>query len=102
MSTQATVIGYASLADKPYTVRDSLGEFIETVAPGAFRGNLLTTCDCRYLFNHEGMPLARNIAGTLDLKEDGLGLFYEARVDTSITASADLVTAIARGDVTQN
>src|SRR4051812_38761626 len=65
--TQAAVIGYASIANKAYTVRDSLGTFLETVAPGAFRGNLLTTCDCRYLFNHEGMALARNTAGTLDL-----------------------------------
>jgi uncharacterized protein len=100
--SQATVIGYASLAGKPYTVRDSLGEFIETVAAGAFRGGLLTRCDCRYLFNHDGLPLARNRAGTLDLKEDTLGLFYEARLDTSITTAADLVAAIARGDISQN
>jgi hypothetical protein len=31
-----------------------------------FRGNLLATCDCGYRFNHDGMPLARNTAGTLD------------------------------------
>ncbi|MCW3048853.1 MAG: hypothetical protein JWO74_3137 [Solirubrobacterales bacterium] len=99
--SQATVIGYASLANKPYTVRDSLGTFIETVAPQAFRG-VLAGCDCRYLFNHDGMPLARNTAGTLDLKEDSLGLFYEARLDTSMSVSADLVAAIERGDVTQN
>jgi hypothetical protein len=48
------------------------------------------------------LPLARTAAGTLDVKEDPAGLFYEARLDTSMSTAGDLVLAIERGDVTQN
>lgn len=102
MSTPTTVIGYASLANRSYTVRDQYGTFIETVASGAFGGGVLTRCDCRYLINHDGIPLARNTAGTLALTADALGLFYEADLDTRMIAAADLVHAIERGDVSQN
>jgi HK97 family phage prohead protease len=71
------------------------------MAPGAFRG-VLTACDCRYLFNHDGLPLAGTTAGTLDVNEDSAGLFYEARLDTAMSTAGDLVLAIEPGDVTQD
>ncbi len=67
-----TLTGYASVANEPYTVHDSLGEFTETVRSGAFYRTLADGADTVFLLNHEGCALARTRPGTLRLTEDGV------------------------------
>jgi HK97 family phage prohead protease len=78
-----------------------LGWFRERIMPGAFTANLKASPDVRCLFNHDpNLILGRTTAGTLRLKEDDKGLFYDC--DTPDTQTArDLQTSIERGDVDQ-
>ena len=86
--------------DQPYTVRDSLGEFSETMSPGVV-SDIIDTCDCRYLINHDGMPLARTVSGTLKLIDTPTSLRYEAHLDARSQLANDLAVAVERGDVSQ-
>ena len=92
------IVGYASVFDKP---SEDLG-FIEYVRKGAFR-NAIKTSDARALFNHDTgtLPLGRQSAGTLILKEDDAGLYYEIIPPDTQTAR-DLMTSIDRGDVKES
>lgn len=84
----------------PYSVRDSMGEFSEEMHPGVM-GDLLGTCDCRFLINHTGMPLARTQSGTLQLAELPTALGFTANLDARSQMANDLAVAIERGDVSQ-
>jgi hypothetical protein len=92
------IVGYASVFDKP---SEDLG-FIEYVRKGAFK-NAIKTSDARALFNHDTdtLPLGRQSAGTLILKEDDAGLYYEIIPPDTQTAR-DLMTSIDRGDVKES
>jgi hypothetical protein len=63
-----SVEGEAIRYNSPYTVRDAIGEFEETMLPGVAVG-LLDSADCRFLVNHTDLPLARSTAGTLTLTD---------------------------------
>ncbi len=66
--------GYAARFDSPTTIA---GEFIETIAPGAFAKSL-ASMDVLALFNHDyGRVLGRKSAGTLKIGEDASGLWVE-------------------------
>ena len=88
----------------PYQVRDSVGEFQETMLPGV-ASSLLDTADCRFLINHTGMPLARTahgeVAGTMTLFDSAEGVRFNASLSARSQAANDLADAIARGDVDQ-
>lgn len=73
--------------------------FIERVARGAFAGTIKAN-DIRGLFNHDpNYILGRNVAKTMRLVEDDLGLAFEIDLpDTQV--ARDLKTSITRGDVT--
>lgn len=58
--------GRASTVEEPYVVRDAFGEFTETMAKGAF-DKTIAEGDIRLLMEHQGSPLARTRAGTLEL-----------------------------------
>lgn len=73
-----TFEGVASVVDTPYTVRDSLGEFTETIKPGAFDKTLAELSkraakgprhDVALFVNHDtrALPLATVSAGNLTL-----------------------------------
>lgn len=94
------VFGRAIVYNADYTVRDMFGEFTERMASGV-ANDVLATCDCRYLFNHDGLPLARSISGTLTLEDTAGGLDTVARLDLRQGLANDLVVAIERGDVSQ-
>lgn len=84
----------------PYAVRDMFGEFQETMAPGVAT-SLLPTVDCRFLFNHDGLPLARTLSGTLALEDSSTSLNFSAQLDARQGLANDLAIAIERGDVSQ-
>ena len=92
------IVGYASVFDKP---SEDMG-FIEYVRKGAFK-KALSRSDARALFNHDTdtIPLGRQSAGTLILKEDDNGLYYEITPPDTQTAR-DLMTSIDRGDIKES
>lgn len=97
---EAVVEGYAARFN-----RDSLdlGGFVETIKPGAFRKALQRNdLDVLAVVNHDSRSssalLGRTKSGTLQIKEDSLGLRY--RVKLPDTAGArDLVVQMERGDI---
>ena len=84
----------------PYKVADRMGEFQETMLPGV-AAHLLGSCDCRFLFGHSGMALARTTSGTLKLTDTPTALRFSVTVDTRQKLANDLVIAIERGDISQ-
>lgn len=76
-----TFSGYAAVFDAPTTIRDQLGEFTESIAPGAFVDSLRERTPV-LMFDHGKhpligqMPLGRITAA----REDDHGLYVEARL----------------------
>jgi HK97 family phage prohead protease len=93
------LVGYASVFN---VESEDLGGFTEQIAPGAFRNVLAGNPDVRCLLNHDpNMLLGRTLNGTLVLREDANGLYYECTVpDTS--AGRDVLTLAERGDISQS
>lgn len=92
------IIGYAALFNDP--APETFG-FIEKIAPGAF-SEAIKNSDTRALINHNpDKVLGRNTSGTLKLKEDKTGLWYE--IDPPDTSYAkDLMESMKRGDIDQS
>ena len=96
-----TFTGHAAVFDR---LSEDLGgrgySFKEKIQRGAFRKALDENQDVVLLFDHDGMPLARTSAKTMELREDPRGLYTFAKVaPTSI--ARDLKLAMERGNVTQ-
>lgn len=92
------IVGYAALFNSP---AEETNGFIEKIAPGAF-ANAIKRSDTRALINHNSEKIiGRMKAGTLQLREDEKGLFYE--VDPPDTTYAnDLMESMRRGDIDQS
>ena len=92
------IVGYAA---KFNDLAPEYFGFREKIAEGAFT-KTIQEADVRALFNHNpDMVLGRNKSGTLTLKEDKTGLFYEITPpDTSF--ARDLKESISRGDISQS
>lgn len=93
------LVGHAAVFN-----RDSeliFGSFIERIAPGAFAESIAKPDDVRALINHDpNLILARNLSGTLQLKEDAQGL--HVTIDPPKTSYAqDLLESTRRGDISQ-
>lgn len=75
--------------------------FREVIVPGAFRDVL--GGDTRLLFNHDAnFPIARTTNGTLRLREDERGLWYEATLNPDDPDAMRVAAKVARGDVSQS
>lgn len=74
--------------------------FDEEIMPGAFSESIEKD-DIRALINHDSnLILGRNRANTLELFEDGEGLY--SKIDPPETKTAqDIIVSVERGDVTQ-
>lgn len=91
------IVGHAAVFN---AWSDDLGGFREKVMPGCFAETIVTD-DIRCLFNHDyNYPLGRRTAGTLTLREDERGLYFEATPPDTQWAR-DLMVSISRGDVDQ-
>lgn len=72
----------------------------ETILPGAF-ANSINNNDIRCLFNHDtNFVMGRQQAGTLELKEDEIGLWGRVCINEEDTAAKDIYARVARGDIT--
>lgn len=90
-----TISGYAALFNV-WSV--DLGGFQEQIQPGAFT-DAIKTDDVRALYNHDPSAiLGRTSAGTLTLREDNTGLWFDL-IPPDTQVGRDLVTSIRRGDV---
>ncbi len=97
-SDTSRISGYAAVYNSPTNIG---GDFEEVILPGAFRRTLAEGADVRALVNHdENLVLGRTASGTLRLREDSKGLFFECDLPDTSTAN-DLRTLIKRNDVNQ-
>lgn len=95
------LVGTPIVYNTPYTVRDMYGEFEETMLPGVASRVIANGADVRFLFNHDGMPLARTVNGTLRLADTATGLEIRAVLDPRSQIANDLAVAVERGDVSE-
>ncbi len=97
------VSGQVIMYEVPYEVFDPWGSFTETVHYGSAAAVLASeSLDVRFLFNHQGMPLARTGADcSLVLSDSPQALNIRALIDPRISLANDLSIAIERGLVTQ-
>jgi hypothetical protein len=94
-----TIAGYAAVFDSPSN-DPGLG-FTETIRKGCFARAIRAKQDVRCLFNHDDSRiLGRVNSGTLTLREDATGLFYECQVPDSPTGR-DVYAAVQRGDISE-
>ena len=91
--------GHAAVFNSP----TDLGPFREQVAPGAFKATIKPDrSDVRFLFNHEpDSVMARTTNGTLELREDNVGLLAEADLDPSDIDVQRLIPKLRSGNVSQ-
>jgi HK97 family phage prohead protease len=97
-ATEGKITGLAAPFNSPTMIGDSAYGFREQFAPGAFTKTVQES-DIVFLYNHDtGMPLSRQSAGTLSLRQTDRGLEFEAvPVDTSY--GRDLTANIAAGNI---
>ncbi len=101
-SSVARFSGYASVTETPYTVWDMFGEYVETVARGAWADTLsMDGLLVEFVANHGGLPMAHTRNATLTLTEDEHGLRVEADVDPSRHDVHDMLAAVERGDLAE-
>lgn len=75
-----------------------LGGFREKVMPGATRKTIREQ-DVPLLVNHDGLPLASSMAGSMTLAEDDRGLRFETTLDPSDPDVQRLLPKMRRGDM---
>lgn len=90
--------GHAAVFNSPTLIGSRDWGFVEWLSPGAFTPVLGD--DVRFLFNHDGLPLARTTNGTLTLSEDRTGLLSNAQL-ADVSLSRDIAQLVTRGDLSQ-
>jgi HK97 family phage prohead protease len=86
-----TLAGYAAVFDRPANI----GSFVEVIKRGAFAASLAGGTDIFLLGHHDfAQPLARTGNGSLRLREDSVGLAFEATLPQ--TRAADDILELAR------
>ncbi len=100
--TRYELEGYASAYEQPYPMWDYYGEYEEVVAAGAGAKTLSEKPDVVLVFNHAGMPMARTIAGNLELSEDSEGLHMLAtNLNGKLSVVQDVVAGVDDGVLTE-
>ena len=95
------LIGYAAKTGVWTDIESCWGDsYREQIAPGAFKKTLADGADVRSLMNHDAnLVLGRTKAGTLELREDETGLWYDNLLDPAISYVADAIRLVERGDI---
>jgi len=89
--------GYFAIFNSIYEIAPGL---TESIAPGAFSSALGR--DIRALTNHDTtLVLGRNKASTLELREDGHGLWGRVCINREDSDAMNLYHRVQRGDVNQ-
>ena len=89
--------GYFAVFNSVYEIAPGL---TESISPGAFSEALGD--DIRALTNHDTtLVLGRTKAGTLELREDGHGLWGRVRINREDSDAMNLYHRVQRGDVDQ-
>lgn len=88
--------GYFSVFNENYTVWPGA---TESIAPGAFSNSM--NGDVRALYNHNhDLILGRTSNGTLELKQDDVGLWGRIKINRKDTDAMNAYERIMRGDIT--
>lgn len=91
--------GYAAVWDSPTTIQERGRTFTEVVKRGAFTRALRNTPDVLCCFNHDtNQLLGRTSSGTMSLKEDDQGLFFEVLLPDTDTGN-EVKELARRGDL---
>lgn len=96
------IVGYAArfYNGEPGTQFQLYTNVYERIMPGAFTKALERGDDTRALFNHDpNLLLGRTVAGTLELEQTTRGLRYRITPNTDTQVTRDVLSHIARGDV---
>lgn len=91
--------GYAAVFDDPYEITDRFGTFTETIERKALSRTLSRNPDVVLNVNHDGLPLARTISGTLKLGTDTRGYHVEADLDPRDPDVESVRYKLERGDL---
>lgn len=98
-SNVVNIRGHAAVFDR---LSHDLGGFRERIVRGAFSGVLDKNPDVHLVVGHDmTKPLARTANGTLELREDPMGLHMWARVALDTTHARDAVADMRNGLVDQ-
>ena len=96
-SDNKRMIGYAIVFDSPSV---DLGGFREIIHPDAVDRTIRDGADVRALVDHDTAKiLGRTRSGTLQLRKEAKGLRAIIEPDLGISYAADVMRAVARGDV---
>ena len=99
-SLDGKIVGHASVFDSWSETLGGIFPFKEIVRKGTFTETIRVD-DIRASFNHDpNYVLGRNIAGTLELEEDEIGLRVVITPPDTSWAN-DLIKNIRRGDISQ-
>lgn len=91
--TRYELSGYASVYDTPFEMWDPFGSYDEVVRQASGAKTLSENPDVMFVYNHEGMPLARTKNGSLRLLEDSTGLEMNA---PDLNGERDIVREVVR------
>lgn len=99
----AVVQGYATTFNSQYPIYGGPenGGWIEQIARGATKKSISEKADVRFLINHEGLALSRTSSGSLNLIEDEIGLYSEARLNLNRPDAQNAFYALKDEDVNQ-
>lgn len=89
--------GYFAVFNKPYQVCEN---WVETIAPGAFRRFLESGMDAKCLWNHNhDIVLGSTGNGTATLREDHIGLWGSVLINEKDQDAVNAHARVERGDV---
>ena len=89
--------GYFAVFNKPYQVCEN---WVETIAPGAFKRFLESGMDAKCLWNHNhDIVLGSTGAGTATLREDDVGLWGSVLINEKDQDAVNAHARVERGDV---
>jgi HK97 family phage prohead protease len=101
-SNKATLHGVPIVYGKRYKVVDQFGEFRERMNTGCTDTVISAKdFDCRFLYNHDGMVLARSLAGTLECANEADGLHVYPTLDLRQPSAMDLYVGLETRSITQ-